>query len=135
MTPSVRSAVFIVGCLGSRLLLTLVARHFTVARPAGNATALPRLALAVAALAVAGGLLAHYWFGTRPVAFEAGGRVWWNSVRPVHAALFAGFAVLALASPGYRRYAWLFLLADWLFAVAVWVTHRLLLGGGSSGAA
>ena len=82
MTPSVRSAVFIVGCLGSRLLLTLVARHFTVARPAGNATALPRLALAVAALAVAGGLLAHYWFGTRPVAFEAGGRVWWNPSAP-----------------------------------------------------
>ena len=55
------------------------------------------------------GMALIYLFNLRPTGLEAGGRIWWNSIRPVHSALYLGFATMALKQ---NPSAWLFLLAD-----------------------
>ena len=82
-----------------------------------------RLALVALALSIAVGLLTHFILGTRDFAFEAGGRVWWNELRPYHAALLGLFVAFALAG---RANAWMFLAADATLGAAAWFSRRVL---------
>ena len=69
-------------------------------------------ALGALALIPACGFLLIWLFGWRKTGFEVMAPdhvVWWNALRPVHAALYAAFAVLALSN---CRFAYLVLLAD-----------------------
>lgn len=133
-----RAVVFLVGCIGTRVGLALLARA-VIGRGGGDGGggggggarayyARARVLLVVVAVAIAVGFLGHYLFDTRPVAFEAGGVAWWNALRPVHAGLYIAFA--ALAARDHPR-AWLVLLADALLGLVAWATYRgaALLGG------
>lgn len=112
-----RALAFVVLCLGSRFGLAYLAYRYVPTHPR------VRLALVVLATLIATGMQAHFILGTRDVAFEAGGRVWWNELRPYHAALLTLFVTFALAG---RANAWMFLAADATLGAAAWFSHRVL---------
>ena len=94
-------------CLFVRYMLAYIARTF------------PQLLkiIGLMALLVSIGFILIYAFNLRPTGFEAGGVIWWNSVRPLHALLYAIFAYLALVKESPN--AWLVLLADAVLGTAV----------------
>ena len=112
-TLATRRIAFLVGCMGSRFGLAYLA---AVAPP----RALPWMG--AAALVVAAGFAAIHVMGWRRTGAEVGGgRIWWDALRPVHAALWALFAVMALAS---APQAWSVLLADTLLGLTAFVLHH-----------
>lgn len=110
-----RFALFLVGCIGARLAIALVAR-------AAPAWLLPYLGYA--ALVPAAGFLWIWATGARKTGPEVfGGRIWWNALRPVHAAFYLAFAVAAI---GWRwPHAWKFLAADVVFGLIAFLIHHL----------
>ncbi len=108
---------FLVACLGTRLLIALVVKY------------LPKIYLPYAGilgLIVAISMFSIYVFNLRPLGMEVGGlgggkeKIWWNSVRPIHAAFYAIFAAYALQK---KSYAYVPLLMDAFFGFGMWV-HR-----------
>ncbi len=72
--------------------------------------------MAVPALAIAIGFTIIFIGGYRKTGIETGGRkIWWNSLRPVHATFYALFAYFAWK--GNREVAWKLLAADVLIGV------------------
>jgi hypothetical protein len=63
-----------------------------------------------------------YLFDLRPTGAEAGGRIWWNSLRPVHSLLYALFAYLAIL--GMQDKAWIVLITDTLLGLAAFYVHH-----------
>ena len=109
---TLRLALFVCGCLGTRSALVVLAR----ARP----DLLPLLGLLAVVPAI--GFAVIYAGGLRQTGPEVfGERIWWNDLRPVHAALYATFAVMALRG---NESAWIVLLADVLLGLAAFVHHR-----------
>lgn len=94
---------FLIGCIGSRLLLTYLA----YSRP----ELLPYLG--VLALAISVGFALIYINGWRKTGIETGGKpIWWNHLRPFHAFTYGLFALLAFQ--GVHEHAWKVLLLDTL---------------------
>lgn len=91
---------FWAGCVPTRIAIAVLVSR-TVLRPSTNKFVLWAFAAFAAAVAVGLGTLAVFP-GLRPVAPEAAlssasgrdGRVWWASLRPVHAVLWGATAVL-----------------------------------------
>jgi hypothetical protein len=116
LTLGQRKALFLTGCMGTRVLLVVLA------------ATLPLRWLRV--LGVLGGAVAA-WFTViyagklRPSGAETGGQpIWWNSLRPVHAMLYAAFAYCAWV--GNRRGAWTALLVDVIIGFAAFVHQHYL---------
>ena len=110
-----RLLLFLIGCIGTRAALTYTA-----------AVAGPMLLtyMAVGAAAIAVGFMAIYLFGLRPTGPEVfGERIWWNDMRPVHAALYALFAYTAYTG---SRAAWQFLAVDTVIGLAVFLHHHFV---------
>jgi hypothetical protein len=105
---------FLVGCIGVRLLFVYLA--MVVSKDALKV-------MAVFAAAIAIGFTVIYVGKLRRTGFETGGRpIWWNSLRPLHAALYGVFAYCAWF--GYRRAAWIVLLIDVIIGLLSFVyTH------------
>ena len=84
-------AAFLLGCIGSRLALVYLAgSSLVLGAPHGLRV------MAVLAALVSLGFLTIYLFGLRKTGLETGGRpIWWDGLRPFHAATYAAFAVLA----------------------------------------
>jgi uncharacterized membrane protein YfbV (UPF0208 family) len=71
-------------------------------------------------------MLALWALGARGRAFESldpSGRTWWNSLRPVHAALIATFSALTLLSP-MPQHAYAALVADAGVGLGAFVTRN-----------
>lgn len=108
-----RVALFLVGCMGSRAMLVYLAATVPL-------TWLKFMG-ALAAL-VALGFTAIYLGGLRPTGPETGGQpIWWDNLRPVHAALYAAFAYYAWV--GDRRMAWTALAVDAAIGLASYTAH------------
>lgn len=111
-----RMCMFLVGCMGARFALTYLAWR------------LPPKYLPVMgfpALAIAVGFATIYVMGWRQTGPEVrGDRIWWNSLRPIHAALWFTFAVLAFAK---QRDAWITLLVDTLIGLCAFLFYHLVL--------
>lgn len=116
--PTVRRSAFLVLCLGSRAGL---------AAAAWARIEYPPLRWGLVGLAGMAclGWLRLYAFRLRLEAPEAGGGgTWWHSLRPVHAALYAAFVLIATSRQvSERRYAWVPLGVDVLLAICAWVAH------------
>lgn len=95
--------LFLTGCIPARVALVLVAAFATS----------PEIlkGLAVVTGAIAFGFAIIYVFGLRATGVETGGKpIWWNDLRPVHAALYAIAAIAAWNGRG--DIAWKVLAAD-----------------------
>ena len=110
-----RILIFLLGCIGVRSLFVYLAY-------AASPTILPYYGYA--ALLPAIGFAAIYAFGLRKTGLEVGGeRIWWNHLRPIHAALYGAFAAAAIAK---QPLAWIFLLADVGLGLGAWTVHNFL---------
>ena len=108
LTLNQRIALFLVGCMGTRALLVYLAATVSL----GGLKA-----MAVLASAAALGFAVIYFGGLRQTGAETGGQpIWWNSLRPVHALMYAAFAYFAWT--GQRRPAWIILLVDLVVGLA-----------------
>jgi hypothetical protein len=112
-----RLILFLLGCIPVRLVITYVAYAYPAALPYMGALALiPAVAFMVI-----------YSCGWRKTGAEVfADRIWWNSLRPVHAALYFAFAIAALRD---SYHAWKFLFADVCIGLAAFlVFHRKHIG-------
>ncbi len=111
MFPS--KLLFIAACIPLRLALAYLAKT--------QPSVLGVLGLGYLVLAVA--MMAIYFFDLRPVGTEAGGRIWWNAIRPLHAILYFLFSYLALTGSSE---AWKVLVADVVLGLTAWVFHHFV---------
>jgi hypothetical protein len=112
-----RTLLFLIGCIGARGLLAYAAK---VASPAYLAL------MGWAALIPAFGFLYFYLSGSRSTGPEVfGGKIWWNDLRPIHAAFYVSFAVTAIQG---LPYSWMFLLADVVFGLLSFLAKRVAAG-------
>lgn len=106
--------LFLVGCIGTRSYLVYLAKTR------------PDLLSVMGALAVipAIGFTLIYLFGWRKTGAEVfGDKIWWDALRPVHAALWGWFAYLALN----QRHddAWRVLFIDTLIGLVAFAGNRV----------
>jgi hypothetical protein len=113
-----RMALFLIGCMGTRLALVRLAYVASVAYPA--------LLPLMGALAIlpAIGFFVIYFGGLRKTGAEVfGDRIWWNDLRPVHGLLYTLFAIMALSR---QPQAWIVLLVDVAIGFTAFVVHHIL---------
>lgn len=114
-TPTTRTAAFLLACIPLRIAATLAARH-----PA-NRRYLPHMG--VVALLIGLGFATIYVFDLRRTGRETcGEQIWWNSLRPLHAALYFAFAYAAIAHKHDR--AWMALAADVVVGLLAFLSMR-----------
>ena len=106
--------LFLIGCLGSRFGLAYIAHILPV-------RFLP--VMGTVALLPAIGFIIIYLFGLRDKGFEAGGRIWWNNWRPIHAVMYILFALFAFKR---KYFAWIVLFLDALIGFIAWILHYYL---------
>ena len=99
---------FLIGCIGFRILLALFAK---------NANASQLKSLGMIALIPAITFIGLYLFDLRKTGVEAGGRIWWNDVRPMHGVLYLLFAIYAIKS---ATRAWCILALDLVLGLIFW---------------
>lgn len=109
-----RSLLFLFGCLGIRTL-------FAVGAAKLDKNHLPYVGILGLLLAISWVLI--YKFNLRPTGREAGGVIWWNHIRPVHALMYLIFAILAFTKSDY---AWVPLGIDVLIGLCAFLNHRVL---------
>jgi hypothetical protein len=111
-----RWVLFLGGCILVRSLIAYTA--YTI-----NVNYLP--VMGALALIPVIGWLNIYFINPRNTGPEVfGGQIWWNALRPVHAAIWFCFAIAALnKSPN----AYLFLVADVILGLLAFLGHHLLL--------
>ncbi len=107
-----RLLLFLIGCIGARSALAYAAK---VVSPV-NLKNMGYLALLPAI-----GFTYIYLTGSRPTGIEAGGRIWWNSLRPIHALMYFAFAYHAIQG---HSFAWMILAADTLFGLTMFLLHH-----------
>ena len=110
-----RALLFLVGCIGLRSLMAYAAACVPL-------TYLPYLG-AAALLPVIGWTYIMIT-GARKTGLEVGGEaIWWNHLRPIHAANYAAFAGAAFM--GYRK-AYVFLVWDVILGLGAWIHHYFM---------
>jgi len=83
-----RFLLFLVGCMGTRVLITILAKNIDIQY-------LP--ILGYIALLPAFGFIYIYATGSRKTGLEVGGdKIWWDKLRPFHSILFFLFAYNAI---------------------------------------
>lgn len=106
------SFVFI--CIPIRIYLAYLAYKLAKTRPVAH------FIMGAIALFVSIGFASLFVTNSRQFGFEAKsalnpqGIIWWNNVRPIHAAFYLAFAMCAM---NYKVYAYKFLIADVVFAI------------------
>ena len=112
-----RLLTFLIGCIGVRLLFVIIAKNINVIylKYLGYLALLPAI-----------GFIFIYLTGTRKTGMETfGEKIWWNSLRPVHALLYALFAYNAI---NLHSCAWTFLLADVILGAVSFMVHHYRAG-------
>lgn len=110
--------VFLVGCIGTRLFAAYLA-FFLIRKP-------PVLLKIFGALLLvpAIGFTLIYANGWRKTGPETSGKpIWWNAHRPLHATVYFVAAICAFFKRT-RSLVWMFLLADALFGLLVYIVHN-----------
>lgn len=112
-----RFLYFVIGCIGSRILLTMIAK-----------TASPATLVYLGYLALLPAIGFTYLFitGERQTGPEVfGGKIWWNHLRPVHALLYFLFAYNAIHK---NNNAWNYLLIDVIIGVISFIAYHYVTG-------
>lgn len=125
-----RFAMFLGGCIPVRLLFTILA--FMLARKKLKILFLKRNninalnILGYLALAPFIGFLVIWGLGLRKTGPETQGqKIYWNSIRPIHAFMYFMFAIFALSSDmKTKKLSYLFLLLDVILGVVIFSIHH-----------
>tara|TARA_Y100000389_G_scaffold202486_1_gene247905 strand:+ start:1695 stop:2042 length:348 start_codon:yes stop_codon:yes gene_type:complete len=108
-----RQLTFLIGCLGARLLLALIAKN-------SSREFLNKLGYITLLISI--GFMSIYMFDLRPSGFEAGGKIWWNDLRPLHGVLYLLFSMYAIK--GETEIAWIVLLYDVMIGFLAWYLNN-----------
>lgn len=111
-----RFLLFIIGCIGSRLLLVYIAKNISLnlLKYMGYLTLLPAF-----------GFFYIYFTGSRKTGVEVfGDKIWWNNLRPIHGSLYLLFSYNAING---NKNSWIYLLVDVLFGLSAFLIHHFLL--------
>ena len=111
-----RFVLFLVGCIGTRLLLVYIAKNINVKflKYMGYLLLLPAF-----------GFIYIYLTGIRQTGAEVfGDKIWWNNLRPIHALFYLLFSYNAING---NKNAWIYLLIDVLFGLTSFLTYHLIL--------
>ena len=112
MTNTERLLLFVIGCIGSRSLLAYTAKRI-------ENSYLPYLGYVC--LIPAFGLMYIFITGSRDYGIEAGGKIWWNMLRPIHSMLYFLFAYNAIMR---NENAWIFLALDVLIGLFAFIIYH-----------
>ena len=106
-----RWIIFLIGCIGSRLIFIIAAKFSgpDVLRYLGYAALIPAL-----------GMFYLWLTGSRMTGREAGGKIWWHSWRIAHSVLYFAFAYAAITGD---QNAYLYLAADVILALCLFFAH------------
>ena len=108
-----RFLLFLIGCIGVRSIFVLLAK---------NASAYILKMLGYLALLPAIGFIYIYLTGSRQTGAEVfGEKIWWNSLRPIHATLYLLFAYNAINGV---KSAWIYLLIDVILGLISFLVHH-----------
>jgi len=111
-----RLLLFLIGCIGMRSLFAYAAKVASV----GVLRIMGWLALIPAF-----GLMYIFATGSRKTGAEVfGEKIWWNSLRPIHSAMYFAFALLAIN--GLRGIAWKVLAADVALGLSAFFVNKYL---------
>lgn len=111
-----RYLLFLVFCIGSRLLLVYIAKNIDIKflKYMGYLLLLPAF-----------GFLYIYLTGTRKTGAEVfGDKIWWNNLRPIHALLYLLFSYNAING---NKNAWIYLFIDVLFGLTSFLIYHFIL--------
>jgi hypothetical protein len=111
-----RFVLFLVGCIGTRLLLVYIAKNINIKflKYMGYLLLLPAF-----------GFIYIYLTGIRKTGAEVfGDKIWWNNLRPIHALFYLLFSYNAING---NKNAWIYLLIDVLFGLTSFLTYHLIL--------
>jgi hypothetical protein len=113
-----RFLLFLVGCIGSRLLLVYLAKNIDIKflKYMGYLLLLPAF-----------GFFYIYFTGIRKRGGEVfGDKIWWNDLRPIHGILYLLFSYNAING---NKNAWIFLLVDVIFGLTSFLTYHFVIKG------
>ena len=106
--------LFLFGCIGVRFLLSFLVKI----TPAYYLPFYSAISLLPAL-----GFIFIYLFDLRKYGKEAGGKIWWNKLRPIHGIMYLLFSIYA-----YKKevFAWKILFIDTILGLLFWLNHHYL---------
>ena len=107
-----RYVLFLLGCIGSRVLLAYTSKII-------DKDYLPYMGYVCLIPAI--GMMYIYVTGSRDYGIEAGGKIWWNNLRPIHSLLYFLFAYNAIMQ---NEYAWMFLAVYVFIGLSAFIVHH-----------
>ena len=108
-----RMLLFLIGCIGARLLLAIIAKNIDTKylKYMGYLLLLPAF-----------GFMFIYLTGIRKTGAEVfGEKIWWNNLRPLHAILYLLFSLNAING---NKNSWLYLLLDVFIGLIAFLIHH-----------
>jgi hypothetical protein len=111
-----RFLLFLIGCIGTRLLLVYIAKNIDIKylKYMGYLLLLPAF-----------GFIYIYLTGIRQTGAEVfGNKIWWNNLRPIHALFYLLFSYNAING---NKNAWKYLFIDVLFGLTSFLTYHFIL--------
>ena len=113
-----RFLLFLIGCIGIRFLIVLFAKYI------GQNLIKYLPLLGYLALFPVIGFLYIFFTNSRQTGLEVfGGKIWWNSLRPIHAILYALFAYNAINK---NANAWIYLMIDVIIGLISFLIYHYL---------
>lgn len=111
-----RFILFLLGCIGTRLLFVYIAKNIDVSllKYMGYLLLLPAF-----------GFIFIYLTGIRKTGDEVfGDKIWWNNLRPVHGILYLLFSYNAING---NKNSWIYLFIDVIFGIISFLIYHFIL--------
>jgi hypothetical protein len=111
-----RFLLFLIGCIGLRLLFVYIAKNIDteLLKYMGYLLLLPAF-----------GFIYIYLTGIRKTGAEVfGDKIWWNNLRPIHGLLYLLFSYNAING---NKTAWIYLFIDVLLGLTSFLTYHFIL--------
>ena len=111
-----RFLLFLIGCIGSRIMLVYVAKNIDIKflKYMGYLLLLPAI-----------GFFYIYLTGIRKTGPEVfGDKIWWNNLRPIHGLLYLLFSYTAING---NKNAWIFLFIDVFIGLTSFLFYHFIL--------